>query len=108
MYAGTLIREARLRCNLTQAELARRLGMTQTGVAQMEKREKVGSETLEKVAQALGMWLEIRFLPVERSEASPVTAMQAAPKEAARRIGEARRLIADAQRKLRAAAKKLE
>jgi len=64
MHAGNIVREARLNANVTQADLARRLNMTQTGISRMEKREKVGSETLEKVAQGLGLKLEIRFLPV--------------------------------------------
>jgi transcriptional regulator with XRE-family HTH domain len=47
---------------MSQAELARRLGMSQTAVSQMERREKIGTETLEKVARALGMRLEIKFV----------------------------------------------
>jgi transcriptional regulator with XRE-family HTH domain len=67
MHVGNLIRQARQTCSVTQVELARRLNCSQTAVAQMEGRESINSETLDKVAAALGMSLEIRFTPKSAS-----------------------------------------
>jgi transcriptional regulator with XRE-family HTH domain len=61
MEAGALIRQARLRAGLSQAELARRLGTTQSSVARLET---PGSNprvrTLERALAAAGRRLELR------------------------------------------------
>lgn len=63
MHMGTLIREARLSCGLTQVQLAGRLHCTQAAINQLEARENVESRKLEEVAAALGLRLEIKLLP---------------------------------------------
>ena len=56
---------ARVRARLTQAELARRIGTTQSAVARMESgRYKVSQATLEKYARATGSRLRVVFEPL--------------------------------------------
>jgi transcriptional regulator with XRE-family HTH domain len=60
MYAGDLVRRSRLKAGLTQAELATRLGTTQSAVARLER---PGSnprvETLERALRATGHSLSL-------------------------------------------------
>lgn len=59
------IRWARLDAGLTQAELARRAGVSQPMVAKLENPDANPSiETLEKVARALGARLEVTMHPI--------------------------------------------
>ncbi len=55
----------RERRGLSQAELARKIGTRQAGVARMERNDYRGynMKTLAKVAAALGARLEVRFVP---------------------------------------------
>jgi transcriptional regulator with XRE-family HTH domain len=66
---GTLIREARRRADLTQAELAHRLGTTQSAIARLEGG---GSEpSFRRVAQAIracGFELVPSLTPVDASD----------------------------------------
>ena len=53
MISGDLIREARLRCGLTQSELGARLGKAQSAIARWERGVVVPSlETLRQVVRA--------------------------------------------------------
>ena len=55
---------ARNRAGLTQAELARKMGTTQPVVARMESgRVQPSLKTLQRLAQATGSILKIRFEP---------------------------------------------
>jgi DNA-binding XRE family transcriptional regulator len=57
--------DARLRARLTQAELAQRIGTTQSAVARMESgRYKLSQSTLEKYAEATGSRLRVIFEPL--------------------------------------------
>ena len=59
---------ARGRAGLTQADVAARMGTTQSVVARIESgRNPPNLKTLEKYARAVGMQLSIRFLPSSRS-----------------------------------------
>lgn len=59
-----LIRDARRRAGLTQAELARRLGVTQGAIAQWERRgSNPRVETLADVLHATGHRLELAAVP---------------------------------------------
>ncbi len=61
MSTGSLIRQARLADGLTQAQLARRLGVTQPSVARMEAAgDEVSVATLQRALGALGRSLELR------------------------------------------------
>ena len=51
----TPIRAWREHLGLTQSEVARRLGISQSAYAQQEAKEPVRKSTLEKVAKALGI-----------------------------------------------------
>ena len=67
--ASALI-EARARANLTQEEVAQRMGTTQTAVARLEgARSMPSTRTLERYAKATGHRLRIAFVPDDR----PVT-----------------------------------
>lgn len=67
--ASALI-EARARANLTQEEVAQRMGTTQTAVARLEgARSMPSTRTLERYAKATGHRLRIALVPDDR----PVT-----------------------------------
>lgn len=69
MYGGNLIREARRRAGLTQADLAERLGTTQSAIARLERG---GTEpSYERVVEALracGFDLLPRLLPADDAD----------------------------------------
>jgi transcriptional regulator with XRE-family HTH domain len=59
---------ARGRAGLTQADVAARMGTTQSVVARIESgRNPPNLKTLEKYARAVGMRLSVRLMPGERS-----------------------------------------
>jgi transcriptional regulator with XRE-family HTH domain len=60
MFTGALIREARNAEGITQAQLARRLGITQPSVARLESAgNEVTVATLQKALNAMGRALEL-------------------------------------------------
>lgn len=66
---GALIREARLDLGITQTELARRAGLSQSSLAQMESgKRNVSSDMLERVLKAAdyrpSVALELAFEPI--------------------------------------------
>jgi transcriptional regulator with XRE-family HTH domain len=65
--AASIVREARLAAGLTQAQLARRMGTTQSAVARLEaKGANPRLRTLERAVRATG-----RHLDVDVSDYSP-------------------------------------
>lgn len=69
MHGGHLIREARRRAGLTQAELAERLSTAQPNVARWESADMSPSvDMLTRVIQACGLDLLVRLVPRESSE----------------------------------------
>lgn len=61
--AGALV-AARNRAGLTQAQLAERMGTTQTAIARLERgRSKPSTRTLERFAEATGSRLRITLEP---------------------------------------------
>ena len=61
MSTGSLIREARLAEGLTQAQLARRLGITQPSVARLEAAgDEVTVATLQRALNVMGRALVLR------------------------------------------------
>jgi transcriptional regulator with XRE-family HTH domain len=61
--ASTLLRTARRRADLTQAQLAQRAGLTQAEVARLERaRSNPTAATLERLLRATGHRLELRRL----------------------------------------------
>jgi transcriptional regulator with XRE-family HTH domain len=62
MLSADLIREARLRSGLTQAELGRRVGRAQSSIARWERGAVTPSfETLRELIRACGLELTFRF-----------------------------------------------
>jgi transcriptional regulator with XRE-family HTH domain len=60
MTAGQLIREARVGAGLSQAQLGRRLGVSQPAVARLEKAgDGIAVDTLRRTLGALGRDLEL-------------------------------------------------
>jgi transcriptional regulator with XRE-family HTH domain len=65
---GALIREARLRHGLGQAELAKRLGTSQPAISRIEHDQVSPTvETLERILNALGETLRVSMLPLNES-----------------------------------------
>lgn len=54
---------ARVKAGLTQAELAKRMGTTQSAVARLEGGSRPSTATLAKIAAATGTKLKIAFEP---------------------------------------------
>lgn len=67
MSTGELIRSARLRAGLSQAELAQRLGMASSSIARWETDTvEPGYSTLRRVLQACGFDIPPVLVPYER------------------------------------------
>jgi transcriptional regulator with XRE-family HTH domain len=61
---ASLLIEARTRANLTQAELASKMGTSQSTIARLESGKAAPSlSTLRRLAKATGTRLEISFAP---------------------------------------------
>jgi transcriptional regulator with XRE-family HTH domain len=70
--AGRVIAAARQTAGVSQAELARRLGVPAQSVSRLEHDVHSPSvRTLEKVAEALGMELRVRFVRQRRNGQAP-------------------------------------
>lgn len=63
-----MVREARRRAGLTQEELARRTGTTQSAIARIERGRTAPSlERLREIVRACGLDLELRLVPLDDS-----------------------------------------
>lgn len=60
MSLGGQIKDARNQQGLTQTELAAKAGVSRPTVARVESGDDVSTATLEKVAAALGLKVELR------------------------------------------------
>ncbi len=68
---GNLIREARLRARLTQAELAGRTGTTQSSVARWESgRTEPSYSTVMRLVRGAGFTVDIHLEPDDGSDAA--------------------------------------
>jgi transcriptional regulator with XRE-family HTH domain len=85
MSPATLVRDARRGAKLTQAQLASRLGTTQSVVARLEHvRANPTLATLERALDAAGYRLELRALPkppVAVDESQIIERLQMTPAE---------------------------
>lgn len=71
MLTAQLIREARRRAGLSQAELAQRVGTTQSAVARLERGRSVPSlERTRELIRACGLDLRFELVPVDDSDLS--------------------------------------
>ena len=70
MISGDLIREARLRAGLTQAELGTRIGKPQSVIARWERGDAIPSlEVLRKVINGCGLELSFHLSRLDQSSA---------------------------------------
>lgn len=60
--ADAMIR-ARIAADLTQAQLAERMGVSQPAIAKLESGKSVSLNTLKRYAQATGTKLKVEFIP---------------------------------------------
>lgn len=68
MTSGDLIRSARLRAELSQEQLAERLGLARSSIARWETDAvEPGFSTLRRVLQACGFDLSLALVPFERN-----------------------------------------
>jgi transcriptional regulator with XRE-family HTH domain len=65
---GQLVYDARTNADLTQAELAKKIGTTQSVISRLEDADYRGHSLamLRRIAEALGLRLELRLLPPTR------------------------------------------
>lgn len=71
MIAAQLIREARRRAGLTQAELAARAGTTQSAIARVERGRTVPTiERARELIRACGLELQFELVPIDESDLS--------------------------------------
>ena len=65
MDVAQMVYDARNKTDLTQVELARRIGTTQSVISRLEDAAYVGHSLtmLHRIAKALGLALQIRFVP---------------------------------------------
>jgi transcriptional regulator with XRE-family HTH domain len=78
MDIGTVVTEARTRAGLTQQELARRAGTSQSAVARIESgRGQPGFETARRLVAAAGFELQISFAPPAPARDAVVDAYKA-------------------------------
>ena len=102
MRGHTLVREARLRAGLSQAELAARAGTTQSAIARLEGGH--GAPALERITElvrACGFDLEVQLVPLddERFETARRNRAQS-PDERLRMSTDATRFIRAGRRAL--------
>src|SRR5688572_12153191 len=69
MRATHIVREARRRAGLSQAELASRVGTTQSAVARLESGKRAPSfERIVELVRACGFDLRVRLVPLDDSD----------------------------------------
>ena len=69
MIGGELVREARRRAGLTQAELADRAGTTQSAIARLESgRTSPALEQVERLLRLCGFQLIVELAPYDDSD----------------------------------------
>jgi len=74
MSGGVVIREARRRARISQAELARRLGTKQSVVARWETLATAPTvESVAAAARACGFDLDLRLRPVDADQERVIT-----------------------------------
>lgn len=65
---GRLIREARRRAGVSQTELARRVGTTQSAIARLERGKTEPSlKRIKEILRALGLDLRVGIVPLDDS-----------------------------------------
>jgi transcriptional regulator with XRE-family HTH domain len=95
MRGGTLVREARRRAGMTQAELAQRAGTTQSAIARLEANTIAPSlESVTNLVRACGFDLAVHFGRVDPDEwRQAVRNLRLSPERRARNMVAAARLV---------------
>src|SRR3954452_992934 len=88
MIGGELVREARVRAALTQAELAARADTTQSAIARLESgRTSPSLEQVERLLRLCGCQLIVQLAPYDDSDiVLAEAALRRAPDERAQRL----------------------
>jgi transcriptional regulator with XRE-family HTH domain len=77
MRGGDLIREARRRAALTQAELASRAGTTQSAIARWEANVTAPSlDDVRRLVRLCGLDLEVALVPLDESDLAQARRLQ--------------------------------
>lgn len=86
MQGGKLVREARRRAGLTQAQLAVRLGTTQSAIARLERgRSEPSFSNVAEAVRACGLELVPRLVAVDDADWSVASAnLRLSPEERVR------------------------
>ena len=91
MISGDLLREARLRAGLSQAELARRAGKPTSVIGRWERGEvKPSLETLRDVIRAAGLGARLSALECGRERARPALIRRSLARTPAERFAHGR------------------
>lgn len=104
MVGGELVREARKRAALTQAQLAERAGTTQSAIARLESgRTSPSLEQVERLLRLCGFQLIVELAPYDDSDIVQAEAqLRRTPQDRARRlattVNRMREFQADARR----------
>jgi transcriptional regulator with XRE-family HTH domain len=102
MRGHSLVREARLRAGVSQAELAARVGTTQSAIARLEAGH--GAPALERITdlvRACGFDLEIQLVPLDDERVATARRNRAlSPDERLRMSTDAARFIRAGRRAL--------
>ncbi len=80
MMLADTIRGAREHLGLTQAQLAKRAGCSRITIIAIEKGQGAQQRTLEAIAAALGMRLDIVTTPASANEGAAIGGENAAPR----------------------------
>ena len=100
MRGNHLVREARKRAGLTQAELAKRVGTSQSAIARLER----GGVTptlakLDQLVRACGLELEVRLVPADDHDWTLIQRnLRLTPTERLGKAAATRRLVAAGRR----------
>src|SRR3954470_9563813 len=88
MIGGELVREARKRAGITQAELATRAETTQSAIARLESgRTSPSLEQVERLLRLCGFQLVVELAPYDDSDiAQDEAALRASPDERMQRL----------------------
>src|SRR3954451_14403497 len=88
MIGGELVREARKRAGITQAELATRADTTQSAIARLESgRTSPSLEQVERLLRLCGFQLVVELAPYDDSDiVQAVAALRASPDERMQRL----------------------
>lgn len=94
MVSGHLLREARLRAGLTQAELSERSGTARSQISRYERGDVLPSlETLRRLIRSCGLELSFRIFNADLEEHDATLIAQAFPLTPEQRVDRAVRAV---------------